>query len=133
MTEKRRPLTRNQLATLILEQAGKCAACGSKLDFAKKGQVVDEHRVPLFSGGTNDTDNRELRCKPCATVKTTQEAPDRAKVRRIEGKKTQADRRNTAKANGTHKPIGGSKKMGARPWPKGKTQWPSRPFPATKS
>lgn len=105
MTEKRRPLTRNLLATLILEQAGKCAACGSKLNFAKKGQVVDEHRVPLFSGGTNDTDNRELRCKPCATVKTSAEAPDRAKVRRIEGKKTQADRRSRAKAEGTYRPI----------------------------
>ena len=105
--EKRKPLTRAQLATLILDQQGKCAACGSKLDFAKKGQVVDEHRVPLFSGGTNETSNRELRCKPCATVKTTQEAPDRAKVRRIEGGKTQADRRAQKKANGTHRPIGG--------------------------
>lgn len=93
MTEKRRPLTRAQLAELVLSQMGKCAACGSKLDFSKRGEVIDEHRVPLFSGGTNDTSNRELRCKPCATVKTSAEAPGRAKVRRIEGKKTQADRR----------------------------------------
>lgn len=115
MTEKRRPLTRSQLAELVLAQMGKCAACGERLDFAKKGQVVDEHIQPLFSGGTNDTDNRELRCKPCATVKTTLEAPDRAKVRRIEGGKTQADKREQAKANGTYR------KMGARPWPKGRT------------
>jgi 5-methylcytosine-specific restriction endonuclease McrA len=122
MTKKRRPLTRNQLATLILEQAGKCAACGSKLDFAKKGQVVDEHRVPLFSGGTNDTDNRELRCKPCATVKTSAEAPDRAKVRRIEGKKTQADRRAQKKAEGRHKPIAGKGFAGSRKF-NGEVTW----------
>lgn len=101
--EKRKPLTRAQLAHLVLEQQGKCAACGSKLDFAKKGQVVDEHIVPLFSGGSNDTGNRELRCKPCATEKTIAEAPDRAKVRRIEGKKTQADRRTRAKAEGRYR------------------------------
>jgi hypothetical protein len=125
MTEKRRPLTRAQLAELVLTQMGKCAACGERLDFAGKGQVVDEHIQPLFSGGTNETSNRELRCKPCATVKTSAEAPDRAKVRRIEQGKTQADKREQAKANGTHK------KMGARPWPKGQTQWPSRPMRGT--
>lgn len=108
----RKPLTRSQLAELVLAQMGNCAACGSRLDFAKKGQVVDEHIVPLFSGGTNETSNRELRCKPCATVKTTAEAPGRAKVRRIEGGKTQADKRAAAKAEGTHR------KMGHKPWPK---------------
>jgi hypothetical protein len=110
----RKPLTRAQLAELVLSQMGKCASCGERLDFAVKGKVVDEHIQPLFSGGSNETSNRELRCKPCATVKTSAEAPDRAKVRRIEQGKTQADRREQAKANGTHK------KMGARPWPKGR-------------
>ena len=66
---------------------------------------MDEHIVPLFSGGSNDTGNRELRCKPCATVKTIAEAPGRAKVRRIEQGKTQADRRDRAKAEGRHRPI----------------------------
>jgi hypothetical protein len=125
MTEKRRPLTRAQLAELVLAQMGKCASCQQRLDFAGKGQVVDEHIQPLFSGGTNETSNRELRCKPCATVKTSAEAPGRAKVRRIEQGKTQADKREQAKANGTHK------KMGARPWPKHKTTWPSRPMRGT--
>lgn len=103
--EKRKPLTRAQLAQLVLDQQGKCAECGSKLNFSKPRQVVDEHRVPLFSGGTNDTDNRELRCKPCATEKTIGEAPDRAKVRRIEGGKTQADKRAALKASGKYRPI----------------------------
>jgi hypothetical protein len=83
---------------------------------------VDEHRVPLFSGGTNDTDNRELRCKPCATVKTSAEAPDRAKVRRIEGKKTQADRRAHKKAEGRHKPIAGKGFAGSRKF-NGEISW----------
>jgi hypothetical protein len=107
MTEKRKPLTRAQLAELVLSQMGKCASCGKRLDFAGKGQVVDEHIQPLFSGGTNETHNRELRCKPCATVKTSAEAPDRAKVRRIEQGKTQADKRAAKKAEGRHRPIAG--------------------------
>lgn len=112
--EKRKALTRAQLAELVLDQMGKCAACGSKLDFAKKGQVVDEHIQPLFSGGSNETSNRELRCKPCATVKTSAEAPGRAKVRRIEQGKTQADRRAQKKAEGRHKPIAGRGFAGSR-------------------
>ena len=112
--QKRKPLTRSQLAELVLAQMGKCAACGERLDFSKPRLVVDEHIQPLFSGGSNETSNRELRCKPCATIKTTHEAPDRAKVRRIEGGKTQADKREQAKADGTYR------KMGARPWPKGR-------------
>ena len=108
----RKPLTRSQLAELVLTQMGKCKACGERLDFAKKGQVVDEHIIPLFSGGTNDTENRALLCKPCATDKTSAEAPDRAKVRRIEGKKTQADRRTRAKAEGRYRPIPSPKVSG---------------------
>ena len=107
MTEKRKPLTRAQLAELVLSQMGKCASCGKRLDFAGKGQVVDEHIQPLFSGGTNETSNRELRCKPCASVKTSAEAPGRAKVRRIEQGKTQADKRAAKKAEGRHRPIAG--------------------------
>jgi hypothetical protein len=61
----------------------------------------------LFSGGSNETSNRELRCKPCATVKTSAEAPGRAKVRRIEQGKTQADKRAAKKAEGRHRPIAG--------------------------
>jgi hypothetical protein len=114
MTEKRRPLTRAQLAELVLSQMGKCASCGERLDFAGKGQVVDEHIQPLFSGGTNETSNRELRCKPCATVKTSAEAPGRAKVRRIEQGKTQADRRAQKKAEGRHRPIAGKGFAGSR-------------------
>jgi hypothetical protein len=125
MTEKRRPLTRAQLAELVLTQMGKCASCGERLDFAGKGQVVDEHIQPLFSGGTNETSNRELRCKPCATVKTSAEAPDRAKVRRIEQGKTQADRRAQKKAEGKHRPIAGKGFAGSRKF-NGEVTWKTK-------
>lgn len=120
--EKRKPLTRAQLAELVLAQMGKCASCGERLDFAGKGQVVDEHIQPLFSGGTNETSNRELRCKPCASVKTSAEAPDRAKVRRIEQGKTQADKRAAKKAEGRHKPIQGRGFAGSRKF-NGEVTW----------
>jgi len=55
--------------------------------------VTDEHLVPLFSQGANDLENRALWLTECSTAKTAKEAPARAKVRRIEGGKTQADRR----------------------------------------
>jgi hypothetical protein len=125
MTEKRRPLTRAQLAELVLSQMGKCASCGERLDFAGKGQVVDEHIQPLFSGGTNETSNRELRCKPCATVKTSAEAPGRAKVRRIEQGKTQADKRAQNKAEGKHRPIAGRGFAGSRKF-NGEVTWKTK-------
>jgi hypothetical protein len=123
--EKRKPLTRAQLAELVLSQMGKCASCGERLDFAGKGQVVDEHIQPLFSGGTNETSNRELRCKPCASVKTSAEAPDRAKVRRIEQGKTQADKRAAKKAEGRHKPIAGRGFAGSRKF-NGEVTWKTK-------
>ena len=125
MTEKRRPLTRAQLAELVLTQMGKCASCGERLDFAGKGQVVDEHIQPLFSGGTNETSNRELRCKPCASVKTSAEAPDRAKVRRIEQGKTQADKRAQKKTEGRHKPIAGKGFAGSKKF-NGEVTWKTK-------
>lgn len=90
---RRKPLTRSQLATLILSQEGRCKACGERLDFSRPKQVVDEHLCPLAEGGTNETENRALYCKPCATAKTIKEAPARAKSKRIAEGRTQADRR----------------------------------------
>ena len=39
MTEKRRPLTRAQIAELTLRQMGKCLRCDERLDFTTKGAV----------------------------------------------------------------------------------------------
>lgn len=112
----RRQLTRREFGLLIINQDGKCGCgCGRKLDFTKPKLVTDEHLVPLFSGGSNDVENRALWLTECSTRKTSLEAPDRAKVRRIEGGKTQADKRNERKAAEAEDPR---KKMGHRPWPK---------------
>jgi len=93
MTEKRRPLTRAQIAEITLRQLGKCARCSERLDFATRGAVIDEHLHPLADGGTNETDNRAFYCKPCAKPKTAKEARDRGKSKRIAEGRTQADRR----------------------------------------
>jgi 5-methylcytosine-specific restriction endonuclease McrA len=91
--EKRKPLTRSQIAEITLRQLGKCARCSERLDFATKGAVIDEHLHPLADGGTNETDNRAFYCKPCAKPKTAKEARDRGKSKRIAEGRTQADRR----------------------------------------
>lgn len=105
---KRKALTRSQLAELVLAQMGKCAKCGERLNFAKKGQVVDEHLTPLAEGGTNETSNRALYCVGCARPKTAIEQRNRGKSKRIAEGRTQADKRAKAKAEGSHR------KMGAR-------------------
>lgn len=90
---KRKALTRSQLAELVLAQMGKCAKCGERLNFAKKGQVVDEHLTPLAEGGTNETSNRALYCVGCARPKTAIEQRNRGKSKRIAEGRTQHDRR----------------------------------------
>ena len=94
--QERKPLSRREFALLCLEQNGKCANCGAKLDLARPRMTVDEHLVPLFSGGPNELSNRAIWCVDCAKAKTAGEAPGRAKVRRFEQKKTQADKRKAA-------------------------------------
>lgn len=118
--EKRKPLTRQQFGFLIIRQDGWCGCgCKRRLDFSAPKLVTDEHITPIFSTkegvDPNRIENRALWLSECSKPKTIKEAPDRAKVRRIEGGKTQADKREQAKANGTYR------KMGARPWPKGRT------------
>lgn len=109
MTE-RRALSRREFGLLIIQQDCRCGCgCGRLLDFSKPRLVTDEHLVPLFSQGSNDIENRALWLTECSTRKTALEAPDRAKVRRIEQGKTQADKRAKAKADG-------SRKMGKQLW-----------------
>ena len=118
--QKRKQLTRQQFGFLIIKQDALCGCgCKRRLDFSKPKLVTDEHITPIFSTpkgvDPNRIENRALWLSECSKPKTIKEAPDRAKVRRIEGGKTQADKREQAKANGTYR------KMGARPWPKGRT------------
>ena len=82
--EKRKPLTRAEFGQLMIDQEGKCdCGCGEKLQPMTEG-VIDEHRVALALGGTNDLTNRHLFRKPCARRKTDQkDTPAIAKVKRI--------------------------------------------------
>jgi hypothetical protein len=108
MTEKRRPLTRREFGFLIIKQDCLCGCgCKQRLDFTKPKLVTDEHLNSLFSGGKNELENRALWLSECSKPKTSAEAPGRAKVRRIEQGKTQADKRAAKKAEGRHRPIAG--------------------------
>ena len=116
MTEKRKPLTRLQFARLALEQEGKCACCGERLDFSPR-QIVDEHLHPLADGGGNEITNRALYCYECAKGKTVKEVTPRARSLRYAEGRTQYDKRKKA---------GGSRirSRGFQPKPPGfKYQW----------
>lgn len=81
-------LTRKQIAELFVLQDGRCPECGQKLQ--TKGhepvEFIDEHLKPLSMGGGNELSNRGLVCKPCARVKTAEEATGRAKALRVRDK-----------------------------------------------
>jgi 5-methylcytosine-specific restriction endonuclease McrA len=97
--EARKTLSRREFGLLLIQQEGKCPKCGTKLDFTKPRQVIDEHLRPLREGGSNELHNRQLWCKSCASHKTHKiEAPARAKAARYEDGRTQADLR---KQNGS--------------------------------
>jgi 5-methylcytosine-specific restriction enzyme A len=106
--EDRKPLTRKQIADLFLRQDGKCPECGQKLQMKGHRVVgVDEHVNPLWRGGSNDLENRELWCQPCTKPKTAQEATERAKGLRVRDKAIGAFKRSG-------KPMAGSRASGWR-------------------
>lgn len=107
--EKRRVLTRAEFGQLMVNQDGRCGCgCGVKLAPMQE-RVIDEHRIPLALGGTNDLSNRELWRHPCAKAKTSgKDAPAIAKAKRL-----------IARENGTRReraPIPSR----PDPWPKGR-------------
>ncbi len=119
--EKRKPLTRAQFGQLMLDQEGRCACgCGERLQPMTEG-VIDEHRVPLALGGTNDLSNRHLYRKPCAAAKTGKggDLTRIGKAKRQAGETGQRARRE--------KRGGGSIKARANAWPpKGSVKLKSR-------
>lgn len=88
----RKRLTLAERLTILARQDDLCAGCRETLIWtvidgkSVYGPMIDEHIVPLWSGGSNDLSNRELRCVPCAKAKTRKEATERAKVMRIQAK-----------------------------------------------
>ncbi len=75
----RKKITRHQRAVVFLRQNGKCDGCGCKLF---RPYIVD-HRIPVWMGGADHTDNMHATCKPCDKPKTGQDATNRAKVKRL--------------------------------------------------
>jgi hypothetical protein len=124
--EKRKPLTRREFGFLIIKQNCLCGCgCKQRLDFTKPKLVTDEHLNSLFSGGKNKLENRALWLSECSKPKTIKEAPGRAKVRRIEQGKTQADRRAAKKEEGRHRPIAGRGFAGSRKF-NGEVTWKTK-------
>ena len=76
------------------------------------GSEVD-HITPAYVEGQPTVENGAFLCGLCHKVKTVTDNKEAKRSNRLAGK-TQADKREQAKAAGTHK------KMGARPWPKGR-------------
>jgi 5-methylcytosine-specific restriction endonuclease McrA len=107
--EERQRLTRKQWADLFLDQDGKCANCGQRLEVkgAREVEIIDEHVEPLWRGGSNDLSNRELWCKPCTRPKTAAEATERAKSNRVRDKHIGAPKPKS-------RPIPGSRASGRR-------------------
>ena len=70
---------------LFTKQEGRCGKCTRKL---RAGNITREHIKPLWDGGDNREANLELWCTaPCATVKTSAEATQRAKRDRMVAKR----------------------------------------------
>jgi hypothetical protein len=81
---KRQPLTKLQRAKLFRDRGGICGGCELRIGVSQLW--IDEHRIPLAMGGTNDWSNRELRHEHCAKEKTKIDMQQIAKAKRIEAK-----------------------------------------------
>jgi len=119
--EKRKKLTRNQVAQLMLDQKGLCGCgCGQKLQPLTEG-FVDEHVIPLAAGGTNALSNRRLLKPDCAKAKTkTDQEPIKKGRHMAGGKGSQRAKRERERAEGRHKEIQGRPTIPKRhdPWGK---------------
>lgn len=85
----RKRLTATDRCTILDRQHDLCAGCNETLvstvidGKSVYGPMIDEHIIPLELGGSNDLSNRELRCVPCAKLKTKKDRRDIAHVRRM--------------------------------------------------
>lgn len=114
--EKRKPLTRLQFATLILQQEGRCGCgCGKKL---KPDQIIDEHVVALDFLGSNDLSNRSLWDRDCSKAKTSRDLAAAAKGKRLRGETGQQKRRRERGGSS----ITGRAEIQSRGFPKDKTR-----------
>lgn len=83
---KRRRLSPSARAALLKKQDGHCCARGCE----ETRGLIEEHSTPFtWTGALPD----QLMCVPCHKEKTRRDIKNIAKVRRIAGGKTQADKR----------------------------------------
>ena len=88
--EARRPLTKWEFAMLMLQQQGKCAVCGTRLE---RGKVRDEHLHALHLGGGNELSNRQLWCIGCVKPKDKKDKGAIAKGKRLRKETGQGPKR----------------------------------------
>lgn len=101
----RKPLTPKQKLKLFVDKKGVCCVCGGKIESVK--EAWDEHVISLADGGTNDETNRDVAHDKCArSIKTPQEAKERAHLRRA------ALRHFGAKKASKGRPMPGTKASG---------------------
>lgn len=82
--EARKPLTPKQKLQMFLRHGGVCCICGGKIDSVR--DAWDEHQNPLWLAGDNSAENRAPAHEKCARQKTSTEATQRAKGRRVAAK-----------------------------------------------
>lgn len=76
---ERRAMTKARRLRIYLACDGRCK-CGAKVPM--EGTTID-HRLPLWMGGRDEDENLQYLCGPCDRKKTSQDATDRAKVKRL--------------------------------------------------
>jgi 5-methylcytosine-specific restriction enzyme A len=68
-TTPRKRLTPTERLKLFERESGLCCICGLKI----RGSFIDEHRLALGLGGSNDPSNRGIAHPKCAEIKTHNE------------------------------------------------------------
>ncbi|MBD8906852.1 HNH endonuclease [Methylorubrum zatmanii] len=84
-TTARKALTPTQRLKMFEAHKGMCVLCGRKIQAGEPW--IDEHRVPLSMGGSNDLSNRGPAHKPCADAKTHGKDGDLANAAKVKRQK----------------------------------------------
>ncbi len=69
----RRKFTDYEKKTVYARGNGRCAICGSPIDF--ESMTID-HKIPLSRGGTNDFANLQPTCSVCNLLKSALTMPE---------------------------------------------------------
>lgn len=109
---KRKTFSAKDRARIFAQHDGRCGLSGAKIDPGDAWEV--EHRIALALGGTNDDANLYPALVDPHKEKTRSDVKAIAKCKRI-----------VARENGTRRER---PKIASRPFQKGKTTWPKRPF-----